>query len=72
MRKPIYAICEQGADQPVHPRSLISAFVVRCLDRSTLAKSIQNFKTVAVFEAKQTGLSLTAYRVEKHQRQVFS
>ena len=22
-----------GADQPVHPRSLISAFVVRCLDR---------------------------------------
>ena len=22
----------KGADQPVHPRSLISAFVVRCLD----------------------------------------
>ena len=34
MRKPIYAICEQqkGADQPVRPRSLISAFIVRCLD----------------------------------------
>ena len=26
MRKPVHAICEQ------HPRSLISAFVVRCLD----------------------------------------
>ena len=23
----------KGADQPVHPRSLISAFVVRCQDR---------------------------------------
>ena len=22
----------KGADQPTHPRSLISAFVVRCLD----------------------------------------
>ena len=22
----------KGADQPAHPRSLISAFVVRCLD----------------------------------------
>ena len=22
----------KGADQPVHPRSLISAFVIRCLD----------------------------------------
>ena len=23
---------DKGADQPAHPRSLISAFVVRCLD----------------------------------------
>ena len=31
----------KGADQPAHPRSLISAFVVRCLDSmiSILAKS---------------------------------
>ena len=31
----------KGADQPAHPRSLISAFVVRCLDSiiPTLAKS---------------------------------
>ena len=33
MRKPTDAICEQqSADQPVHVRSLISAFVVHCLD----------------------------------------
>ena len=25
----------EGADQPTHPRSLISAFVVRCLDSIT-------------------------------------
>ena len=33
MRKPVFAICDnKGADQPAHPRSLISAFVVRCVD----------------------------------------
>ena len=33
MRKSVYAISEQpGADQPAHLRSLVSAFVVRCLD----------------------------------------
>ena len=33
MRKPVYAICElQRADQPAHPRCLISAFVVCCTD----------------------------------------
>ena len=33
MRKPVYAIAKnKDADLPVHPRSLISAFVVRCLD----------------------------------------
>ena len=32
MRKPVNAICEQqGTEQPGHPRSLISAFVVCCL-----------------------------------------
>ena len=30
MRKPVFA--NKGADQPAHPRSLISTFVVRCLD----------------------------------------
>ena len=34
MRKLVFAIDanNKGADQPAHPRSLISAFVVRCLD----------------------------------------
>ena len=33
MRKPVLAYANnKGADQPAHPRSLISAFVVRCLD----------------------------------------
>ena len=33
----------KGADQPAHPRSLIGAFVVRCLDRFYS----RNFKTLA-------------------------
>ena len=37
MRKPVYVIIlsyanNKGADQAAHPCSLISAFVVRCLD----------------------------------------
>ena len=33
MRKPVLVYANnKGADQPAHPRSLISAFVVRCLD----------------------------------------
>ena len=33
MRKPALPYANnKGADQPAHPRSLISAFVVRCLD----------------------------------------
>ena len=42
MRKPVYTIYNnKGADQPAHLRSLISAFVVRCLDSiiPLLAKS---------------------------------
>ena len=30
----------KGADQPAHPRSLISSFVVRCLDSMTSLVSI--------------------------------
>ena len=45
----------KGTDQPAHPCSLISAFVVRCLDSviHTLLKS----KLASVTE--QAGLSLT-------------
>ena len=33
MRKTVYAICDnKGADQPAHPHSLISAYVVCFLD----------------------------------------
>ena len=33
MRKPVLPYANnKGADQPVHPRSLISTFIVRCLD----------------------------------------
>ena len=34
MTKPVYAIYanNKDTDQPAHPRSLISVFVVRCLD----------------------------------------
>ena len=36
IRKPVYLFMlyanNKGADQAAHPRSLISAFVVRCLD----------------------------------------
>ena len=37
-------------DQPVHPRSMISIFVVRCLDRIIpILAIIQNFKTLASY-----------------------
>ena len=43
-----YAICKQkDADQPAHPRSLISPFVVRCLDSMIALDSIGNSKTLA-------------------------
>ena len=48
-----------GADQPAHPRSLISAFVIRVLE-STISKlatsEISVFKLVSV--ASTTGFSL--------------
>ena len=50
----------KGADQPVHPRSLISTFVVRCLDSiiPILAKSeIARLQLLSI--AEQAGLSLT-------------
>ena len=50
----------KGADQPAHPRSLISAFIVRWLDSTIpiLAKSeISRLQLASV--AEQAGLSLT-------------
>ena len=48
MRKPVLSYANnKGADQPPHLRSLISAFVVRCLDNMILFFYIRNFKPLA-------------------------
>ena len=39
----------KGADQPVHPRSLISTFVIRCIDSIICILAIQSFKILASF-----------------------
>ena len=53
----------KGADQPAHPGSLISTFVVCCLDSiCTLAVSkISRFSLVFVVE--QAGLNLTWLKI---------
>ena len=80
MRKPVYAICEQqrprhekmsyannkGADQPAHPRSLISAFVVRCLDSIIPLVSISKILSLYLASvAAQAGLCLTWSQIPK-------
>ena len=50
----------KGADQPVHPRSLISAFVVHCLDSMVSLDSIAEISRLYLASvAAQAGLSLT-------------
>ena len=54
----------KGADQPAYPRSLISTFIVRCLDSMIciLALSkVSRFQQVSV--AEQTGLNLTLSKI---------
>ena len=49
----------KGADQPAHPRSLISAFVVRCLDSVILLVSISEISRHCLAPvAAQAGLRL--------------
>ena len=49
----------KGADQPAHPRSLISAFVVRCLDSIISLDSIGEFSRLLLASvAAQAGLCL--------------
>ena len=48
----------KGTDQPAHPRSLISAFVVRCLNSIIYINVISKISSLAS-EAEQTGLCLT-------------
>ena len=50
----------KGADQPAHPRSLISTFVVRCLDSMICILAISKvsrFKLTSV--AELSGLKVT-------------
>ena len=55
----------KGADQPAHPRSLISAFVVRCLDRIIPLVSISEIPSLL---AAQAGLCLTWSQTPKTRR----
>ena len=60
----------KGADQPAHPRSLISAFVVRCLDSIiSLVSIICNFMTRWLLLRSMPVWVLPG---RKTQRQVFS
>ena len=49
----------KDADQPVHPRSLISVFVIPCLDSIIPRLSISRISRLVVPVAEQAGLSLT-------------
>ena len=49
----------KGAGQPAHPRSLISAFVVRCLDRVMSLVSVTKIPSLMLTSvAEQASLSL--------------
>ena len=57
MRKP-YAN-NKGAYQPAHPRSLISAFIIHCLDSIIPLVSIPEISSIYITSvAVQAGLSL--------------
>ena len=50
----------KGADQPAHPRSLISAFVVCCLDSVMSLVSVTKISSLMLASvAEQASLSLT-------------
>ena len=61
MRKPVLPLVNnKGADQTEHPRCLISAFVVRCLDRIIPLVSILEISSLYLASlAAQVGLCLT-------------
>ena len=75
MRNPVMPYANnKGADQPAHPRSLISAFVVRCLDGILPLVSISKISSICLASvATQAGLSLpwsetpkTGFLVTRH------
>ena len=61
MTKPVMPYANnKGTDQPAHPRSLISVFVIRCLDSIIPLVSIYEISSLwLVSVAEQTGLNLT-------------
>ena len=57
---------KKGADQPAHSCSLISAFVVRCLDSITPILSKSKLSRLELFSvAEQAGLNLTWLETSK-------
>ena len=56
----------KGADQPAHPRSVISTFVFRCLDSTTpLLVIFEISKLQLASVAEQAGLNLTWSKISK-------
>ena len=56
----------KGADQPAHPRSLISTFIVRCLDSIISLLDIAEISSLyQVSEAEQASLSLNWLQTPK-------
>ena len=56
----------KGVDQPAHPRSLNSAFVVRCLDSIISLVSISEISSLYLASvAEQADLSLTWSQIPK-------
>ena len=60
MRKPVYPYVNyKDADQPAHPCSLISVFVIRCLDSIIPLDAISEISSLYLASlAEQAGLSL--------------
>ena len=57
---------DNGTVQPAHMRSLISAFVVRCLDSVMSLASVTKISSLMVVAvAEQAGLSLTWWETPK-------
>ena len=56
----------KGANQPAHPRSLVSVFVVRCLDSIIPLVSTSEISSLHLASvAAQAGLSLTWSQIPK-------
>ena len=53
----------KGTDQPAHPHSLISAFVVRSLDSISLVSRSKISRFYLVSVAEQAGLNVTGSQI---------